>query len=213
MTESHNQSQFDAVDAIILCGGQSKRMGRDKAWLAVDGEFFLRHVATQLQPLVRNLVVVKAKGQTVPSLPLTAELVDDDVTAEGPLSGFVTGIRHLDLRSMSRLPVWLASCDSPFFNARIFRELLRRLQHFDAVAVEDSEFLHPFSAWYGGNAQDAAVKAFAHGERSLNRVLRRCSCLRVKTTELFRIDPELDFLRSINAPEDLTWAEQNWPPE
>ena len=208
MQESGIQSE--AVDAIILCGGLSERMGQDKAWLAVGGEYFLHRLVSHLQPLVQRLVVVKAAGQDIPQLPSDAEIVDDEVREEGPLSGFVTGLKHLRKNESAAAPVWLASCDSPFFSESVFLNLLGRLDGCDAVAVDDGDFLHPFSAWYSAEAQQIAIQSFANGQRGLTKVLRDCDSQSVAAGELAQFDRELKFLKSVNTPEDLEWAERHW---
>ena len=52
--------------AVVLCGGHSRRMGRDKAWLPFGEVTLLEHVAERVAPLVDELVVVARAGQRVP---------------------------------------------------------------------------------------------------------------------------------------------------
>ena len=214
MSEDPNNSdrtKREIWNAIILCGGESKRMGHDKAWLACNGQYFLTSLCRSLSPLVTKLVVVKAAGQQLPPLPELSNLsiAHDEFPTQGPLCGFVTGLKLLQDES-SQGPVWLASCDSPFFSETAFRFLRSRLAARNAVAVEDSEHLHPFSAWYGLAAQRTAMNAFAGGARSLTRVLRDCDCAAIPVDDVWKLDEGLKFLRSVNTPEDLEWAAQNW---
>ena len=57
--------------AIILCGGKSSRMGRDKASLPFGPELMLQRVVRLLGEVVdpRKIVVVAAPGQSLPELP------------------------------------------------------------------------------------------------------------------------------------------------
>ena len=63
---------------IVLCGGQSSRMGRAKAWLPFAGETMLARVVRLLSEVVRPIVVVAAPGQDVPPVPADVELVRDE---------------------------------------------------------------------------------------------------------------------------------------
>ena len=61
------------VGGIILCGGQSKRMGRPKAWLPFGDELMLPRVARLLREAVEPVVVVAAPGQDLEHIPGDAE--------------------------------------------------------------------------------------------------------------------------------------------
>src|SRR5439155_26929423 len=72
------------VGGIVLCGGQSKRMGRPKAWLPFAGELMLQRVVRLLGEAVKPIAVVAAPGQDVPPLPPDIPLVRDDEGGRGP---------------------------------------------------------------------------------------------------------------------------------
>src|SRR3954471_1186321 len=73
------------VAGIVLCGGQSSRMGRPKAWLPFAGEIMLPRVVSLLGEAVAPIVVVAAPGQDVPPLPPAVEVVRDPERGRGPL--------------------------------------------------------------------------------------------------------------------------------
>ena len=57
-----------ARGAIVLAGGRSERMGREKATLPFAGETLLAHVVRRVAPLVLEVVVVGRPGQALPPL-------------------------------------------------------------------------------------------------------------------------------------------------
>src|SRR5919108_6298616 len=77
---------------IVLCGGQSSRMGRPKAWLPFAGEVMLPRVVRLLGEAVAPVVVVAAPGQDVPELPAGIEIVRDPEPGRGPLQGLAAGL-------------------------------------------------------------------------------------------------------------------------
>src|SRR5207244_3557337 len=84
----HNQSRgcvMTRVGGIVLCGGQSKRMGRPKAWLPFGDEVMLPRVVRLLGEIVKPVVVVAAPGQDVPPLPADMSVVRDEEKGRGPL--------------------------------------------------------------------------------------------------------------------------------
>ncbi|HLF70552.1 MAG TPA: NTP transferase domain-containing protein, partial [Dehalococcoidia bacterium] len=90
--------------AIVLAGGQSSRLGRDKASELLLGRPLLQHVLDRLAGLVDEIVVVRAAGQGLPELSATAALtvVEDVYTGAGPLGGIQAGL------AAARAPVGLA---------------------------------------------------------------------------------------------------------
>src|SRR3954470_16085289 len=83
------------VGGMILCGGQSTRMGRPKAWLPFAGEWMLPRVARLLGEAVTPLVVVAAPDQDVPPLPSGITIVRDEESGRGPLQGVQAGLKAL----------------------------------------------------------------------------------------------------------------------
>ena len=67
------------VGGIVLCGGQSKRMGRPKTWLPFGSELMLPRVVRLLREAVDPVVVVAAPDQEVPPLPDEVTIVRDEV--------------------------------------------------------------------------------------------------------------------------------------
>ena len=103
--------------ALILAGGGSLRMGRDKAWLDLDGRPLLIHVLTRLAPRCSPLVIGAAPGQELPpwdGIPeleaVTIERVDDPSVDAGPLVGVAGGLARLDALGVSR--AYVSSCDA-----------------------------------------------------------------------------------------------------
>src|SRR5437588_7203918 len=109
------------VGGIILCGGQSKRMGRPKAWLPFAGELMLPRVARLLGEAVDPLVVVAAPDQEVPPLPPDIEVIRDEERGRGPLQGLAAGLAALQGRAEA---AYLSSCDVPFLRPAFVRRLI-----------------------------------------------------------------------------------------
>src|SRR6516225_9270130 len=109
------------VGGIILCGGQSKRMGRPKAWLPFAGEVMLPRVVRLLREAVSPIVVVAAPGQDLPDLPIGVEVARDPERGRGPLQGLVAGLAALQGRAEA---AYLSSCDVPFLRSAFVRRLI-----------------------------------------------------------------------------------------
>src|SRR2546423_13915019 len=93
--EDQGKSVAMRAGGIVLCGGQSKRMGRPKAWLPFAGELMLPRVVRLLEEAVRPIVVVAAPDQEVPPLPPHVAIVRDEEKGRGPLQGLAAGLAAL----------------------------------------------------------------------------------------------------------------------
>src|SRR5438128_12608886 len=90
---------------VILAGGLSRRMGRDKAALPAGDGTLIEHIARRLAPVVEETIVAGASGRH--HLPGTT-MVDDRYPGLGPLAGIHAGLL------VARSPlVWVVGCDYP----------------------------------------------------------------------------------------------------
>src|SRR5438552_17509333 len=101
------------VGGVILCGGQSQRMGRPKAWLPFAGQTMLARVIGLLCEIVSPIVVVAAPEQELPPIPEDVKIVRDDEKGRGPLQGLAAGLGALEGRADA---AYVSSCDVPFLH-------------------------------------------------------------------------------------------------
>src|SRR5215470_5813664 len=112
------------VAGIVLCGGQSQRMGRPKAWLPFAGEIMLPRVVRLLREVVEPVVVVAAPGQDVPPLPAEVAMVRDEEQGRGPLQGLAAGLASLRGKADA---AFLSSCDVPLLRPAFVLRLVELL--------------------------------------------------------------------------------------
>src|SRR3954470_12815150 len=90
--QSNTESEM-RTGAIILCGGKSSRMGRDKASLPFGSETMLQRVVRLIGEVVpaETTVVVASATQELPPLPPRIRIVRDEQAYRGPLAGLAVG--------------------------------------------------------------------------------------------------------------------------
>jgi molybdenum cofactor guanylyltransferase len=133
------------VGGVVLCGGQSQRMGRPKAWLPFAGEVMLPRVVRLLGEAVGPLVVVAAPDQDVPPLPPGVAVVRDAERGRGPLQGLVAGLEALRGQAEA---AYLSSCDVPFLRPAFVRRLIDLLGANAVCVPRVGEHHHPLAAVY-----------------------------------------------------------------
>ena len=190
---------------IVLCGGQSQRMGRPKAWLPFGPELLLQRVVRLLGSVVDRVVVVAASGQDLPDLPDQVEIVRDFASRQGPLRGLATGLAALpgsvDL-------VCVSATDVPFLRPAWYEALADRLGDADLIIPRDEGGrLHPLAAIYRrGPTLVAADQLLETGSFRLTGLLNVVSGRVIETEDLAGVDPDRSTLRNLNTPEDYKQA-------
>jgi molybdopterin-guanine dinucleotide biosynthesis protein A len=117
-----------ALTGVILAGGLSRRLGRDKATLQLHGRPLARWVAAALQPLVRELWLVT--NQPLEHRVLDLPMLTDLLPSRGPLGGLLTAL------FFSRTPwVLAASVDSPLLSTDLLAALAHRAARTSRPAV------------------------------------------------------------------------------
>src|SRR5258707_11617809 len=140
------------VGGIVLCGGQSKRMGRPKAWLPFAGELMLPRVVRILGEAVHPIVVVAAPDQEVPPLPPEIQIIRDEEKDRGPLQGLLAGLTALRGKADA---AYLSSCDVPFLQPALVRRLIELLGDHAICVPRVGDYHHVLAAIYRLNVADA----------------------------------------------------------
>ncbi|QEG33081.1 molybdenum cofactor guanylyltransferase [Bythopirellula goksoeyrii] len=187
--------------AIILCGGQSERMGTDKALLPFGDETLLERVVRLVSKAVdpHHIVVVAATGQQLPELPREVSLVRDQQSFEGPLAALAAGMRKLEGRTAA---VFATGCDTPLLEPAVIDQLFAELGEFAVVVPQDTERFYPLSAVYSMAILAEAQRQLVTGGRSLHGLVKEVSAHRIPL-ECFRAaDPRLASFVNINTQTD-----------
>lgn len=193
------------LGAIILCGGKSSRMGRDKASLPFGPECMLQRVVRLVAEVValQNIVVVAAAAQVLPELPAVVQIARDERQSRGPLEGLAAGLRALGERAAV---VYATSCDVPLLVPAFIARMFELLGEHDIAVPRDGEHHHPLAAVY-------RAMTLPHIQRLLDADRLRPRFLfdevrtrEVAVDELRAVDPTLSTLQNLNRPEDYLAA-------
>jgi molybdopterin-guanine dinucleotide biosynthesis protein A len=189
--------------AIVLAGGGSRRMGRDKAWLELDGQPLLARVIELLAGRCAPIVVSARPGQALPEL-LGVERVDDPTPDAGPLVGLHAALELLLARGVAR--AYLSGCDAAGLSERHVDFMLERLRAghaaIAAVPVDGDGRRHPLAAALDvAELHARAAAQLAAGDARLQSLFTGPRVLEVQVGEL----PDPEVLAPCNTPQE--WAQ------
>lgn len=180
----------------ILAGGQSRRMGFNKALVQVDGRPLIQKLADHALLLSDQVLICANDPEAYTFLKLP--VVCDVFPGQGPLAGLHAALAHTE-----RPLLLLLACDLPNAVDELWRRLVACAEGYDAVIPKTSDGrVHPLSAVYRRTCLPVAE---ANLRRGINKVvdLFGDSALRAKwlsANEGHFHDSQFD---NLNTPEDL----------
>ena len=191
--------------AIVLCGGQSSRMGLDKASLPFGPELMLQRIVRIVCQVIdpSAVVVVASPGQIVPILPAQIVVTRDTLPGRGPLAGIATGFRAMP---NSVEAVYSTGCDVPLMIPEFVSMMFERLGNYDIAVPYDGQYHHPLAAVYRTRIRAVMESLLTADRLRLNYLFNEVLTTEVPTDELRAVDPHLSTLMNLNRLEDYQSA-------
>ncbi|MDX8412390.1 MAG: molybdenum cofactor guanylyltransferase [Mariprofundaceae bacterium] len=195
---------IQGVSCVVLLGGESRRMGVDKAHVKLAGHTLVEWVLATVKPLFDD-VMISGRVNT-PNIGGT-RFIKDRLPGRGPAVGLCAAMQA------ARHPfVFAIACDMPFISARLIQYLAAKREGFDMVVPEIDERLEPLCAVYGLRCLDSLGERVKTGKRGLiawmeqERTLR---LLRVDEQTIRGLDPGLHSFTDIDTADALSDAERS----
>jgi molybdopterin-guanine dinucleotide biosynthesis protein A len=218
---------ISGVSCVVLAGGESRRMGRDKAQVKLAGSSLLERVLKVVYPLFddvmlsrrdkkgddkkgNSLLSSERKSETVPFLSklssfLSVRIIEDQLPGRGPAIGLCAAL------GQAKHPyVFAIACDMPFISSRLVESLVSDHLDYDVVVPVHENRLEPLCAVYSTACLEPLSERVRQGKRGLVSFIEKSSGLkvrRVKEQELGKIDPALRSFVDIDSLPALAEAE------
>jgi molybdopterin-guanine dinucleotide biosynthesis protein A len=194
---------------IILCGGKSRRMGRDKGSMNIDGKPMIIHVIETLTSIADEIVLVLRDDNQVDYY---KEIIDtfnfnekvklnictDILNDQGPLAGILTGLQCIKSDKAMVIP-----CDSPFISEFFVNKMFSYSvdPNFDAFIPKWSDGnLEPLHSIYRKNIESIILKLLNEDIRDVKGLLKK---LKVKYIDTKSLDASGKSFFNINRMDDI----------
>jgi molybdopterin-guanine dinucleotide biosynthesis protein A len=191
------------VTVAVQAGGESRRMGRNKALMPFLGRPLIERVVERVRLLGDEIILTTNEPEAFAWLGLRA--VSDLYPGVGALAGL-----HTALATASHPEVLVVACDMPFVSAELLREELRLLRNegIDAVVPDSGEGYEPFHAAYRREPCLAAVEAALQaGQRRMISWFPAARVRILSAAEVNRFDPRGVAFLNANTPEEFERCE------
>ena len=190
----------DEVTAVILAGGEGRRMGgRDKGWEPVAGRPLIEHVLARRAPQVERIAINAnrslARYRTLGYPLVTAR----EAGYHGPLMGIWSALCAVETPWTLVVP-----CDSPVLPVDLVTRLYAHLGSRRIAVAHDGQRAHPVVALIDTSLRDDLADALQAGERKIDRWYARHPWCHVD----FSDQPQA--FANLNSPGDRDDMERQW---
>jgi len=191
------------VSGVIMAGGVSRRLGRNKALECIGGKALIERVIDSLVPLTTEVLVVVAKPEQAAALHLapSVRVVSDRYPGRGSLGGIFTGL------DASAEP-WslVVACDMPFLNRELLQHLIEESSNVDAVVPRLEGQPEPLHALYSKACLAPMERMLRAGDLKIASLFEAVRVGYVDEGTIDRIDPRHLSFFNINTQADLEQA-------
>ncbi|GFG95139.1 molybdenum cofactor guanylyltransferase [Mycobacterium timonense] len=184
-----------SLAGVVLAGGESRRMGRDKATLPGPGgaATLLEHVVGVVSQRCEPVFVMAAPGQPLPEVP--ASVLRDEVRGQGPLPATGRGLRAA-AETGARF-AFVCAVDMPLLSAGLIDDLMRLATETNAeIVLPWDGRSHYLAAVYRTDLAERIDSLVAAGARSMRALIDASDAQQI-------VLPESRFLANVNSESDL----------
>jgi len=194
-----NNASENALTGFVLAGGESTRMGSDKAFLQVGGEILLARALRLAGAVCAEVRIVGSLA----GLSGYAAVVGDIYRKRGPLGGI-----HAALTSSATDLNLVLAVDLPFVEVRFLEHLVARARACDAVVTvpRAAGGWQPLCAVYRKAFARTAEAALMQGKNRIDALFVSVKTEVIDEDELIRVGFSPSIFRNLNTPEDWEWA-------
>lgn len=184
-----------AASGVVLAGGASRRMGRDKALMVVDGQRLVDRAVDLLRAIADD-VVVASGSRTIDRLAVPQ--VRDQPQGAGPLGGLAAGL----VRAEHQV-VHVLACDLPHADLALLRALADRWRGEPAVIPSADGRPQPLHAVWAAGTAAALTALLDRGVRSVMDAVDRLGATILTDDETAVLATEPRWATNLNRPSDL----------
>lgn len=189
---------------IILCGGRSRRMGRDKGLMLLNGKSMVLHVLDAISDVADEIILVLRETQQIKDYKKilksydSLKIVEDKIKDKGPLAGISTGLSNINSKCGQILP-----CDSPFISKNFVLKMfeIMEINEYDAVVpTHDDGHVEPLHSIYKKSSMALIEDLIKKEIKDVNSLIQN---LNVKYVNVKELDKTTLSFKNINEDTDF----------
>lgn len=187
------------VTGVILAGGKSRRMGRDKAFLPFGNGVLIERVIEVVSQVTDDVLLITNTPEPYQrlGLPMYADVIPD----AGSLGGIYSGLVY------AKRPYCMClACDMPFVKPEFLRFLCGSTSDVDVVIPKNAVDFQPLCAVYAGACRTAIHQRISAGRLKITGFFDEVRVRVIEGEQLARYDPHDIMFFNANTPEEYEQA-------
>ena len=188
------------MTSIVLAGGKSLRLGRNKALEKIGGRLLIERVIERLARLGNDIIIVTSSSSELPDLGV--KMVTDSYPGKGNLVGIYSGLKEI-----SSHKALVVGCDMPLLNVALLRHLMELSTGYDVVIPRVANELEPLHAVYSKNCLAPIEATLGEGKLRITGFFPAVKVRYVDSVEIDRFDPHHLSFFNINSEADVKRAQ------
>ena len=185
------------MDALILAGGENKRLPMVKGFLEIDGKRIIESNIDLLKQIFDRVIISTNKPEQYFYLGLP--MVGDTMMERGPMTGILSTLNMPEISE-----IFVTACDMPFISGELIRSIIDQWnKKWDAVIPVFDKRPQPLLGIYSKIIAQNMENSIKNGTRSLRKFLEGIHVLYINEEAIRKIDREGKSFVNINTPEDV----------
>lgn len=199
-TQSHKRRNSDKenlvnhVKAVILTGGQNKRIGRNKAFLDIGNMTLIECIVDKVNKVFEDVCIVTNSSSEYKHLSI--KCIEDILPHKGPLGGIYTGMEFSE-----KDYIFVFACDMPFLSVELIKYMIGKTsKRFDAIVPMFNQHPEPLHSIYSKGCKEVIKRRLLKNELCVNQIFETVDTLfiaedlsRFGENPLFDIDTMEDY--------------------
>jgi molybdopterin-guanine dinucleotide biosynthesis protein A len=171
------------LTGIILAGGLSRRMGREKGLVEFHGKPLIQYGIDLLSQFTDQILISTGNAAY---LDFGLELVTDEISGQGPAAGLAASLKF------STTP-WnlVLACDLPFLEPELIHNLFTKTGNTMAVIPAHDGVYEPLAALYHKDLAPVFEASVYSGNLALHKILATCKVHYLNAAPLMKKYPQL----------------------
>ena len=194
--KSGEKGPYSHTAGVILTGGSSKRYGKNKAFLDIEGTPLIDRITEDMKNIFERVILVTSekKGYEYLEIPV----VEDLIKGLGPIGGIYTG-----LMSIPSQTGFFVACDMPFINRQLVRYMVDIRDNHAAVVPSVADEIEPLHAIYAQSCLGPIRNLIDSKRYQVRLVYDQIPVRYVKEDEIRRFGSPTKAFLNINTPDEF----------
>jgi molybdopterin-guanine dinucleotide biosynthesis protein A len=186
------------IQGVILAGGKSKRIGKNKAFLTLNGKFFIIHSLEKLKEIFNDVIIISDEVDKFSFLGV--KVFPDIIKDAGPLGGIYTALMNIE-----KDYAFIVPCDMPLLRVSAIKEIIKHASKNKIVIGFSENEIYPLLGIYPKKFKNDLKNYILKGGRKVMEFIE--SFKMVKKVDLSKFK---EYLINVNTPSDYKLIEKKF---